>query len=458
MAYPPGSRLEYNKNHGIPMDCATVLENGNVLVTEYDGVKWCERMPLEDWLILADGSTIYDRTHPSDLVKNTVSYAPGTKLSYNGHSGRETAIVLTDSKVMLTMSRGQDWREKMLLEDWLILAGSKVTAEPPAPRNIFSFDEPPAPIAEEDAEDPDERAELIALLMEMRAAGLEYVAKMKAEAAAPTPSPEPAAAVAEPVSTYPYNPPFLAPKVADAGVIYTPEPTSVYTTLWPTNSIGTMFRWKMDDNNKRTVVVTYYGLLEVKNLKDGNLTRGNKFPNLDAWLTSIGDVIPHGSSLTRSPKKLTKSEKLLAMPFPEGTDYEIASQLIKRWDCRGDGHILESHDWHIAQDEAWLARNPTSPNRKYIMGNIASRKRQMAFNTPEQNAAPRPTIMYITKKSRVLSVMKDGIPAKLPLAITNTQIICDGKAASTFAELGIHMTDGKPDIWVRYLGSLKKIV
>ena len=432
------------------------------LVTEYDGVKWCERMPLEDWLILADGSTIYDRTHPSDLVKNTVVYQPGTKLSYNGDSGREAAIVLTDSKVMLTMSRGQDWREKMLLEDWLILAGRQVAGhqvnvEPPAPRVVFSFDEPapaaPAvaePAAEEDA---DERAQLIALLMEMRAVGLEHVANMKAQAA-PAPAPE---------ATYPYNPPFLAPtiptnKVADAGVIYTSEPTSVYTTLWPTNSIGTMFRWKMDDNNRRTVVVTYDGLLEVKNLKDGNLTRGNKFPNLDAWLKTIGDILPHGSSLTRSPQKLTQLDKLLAMPVPQGTDYEIASQLIKRWSCRGDGNILQSHDWHIAQDEAWLARNPTSPNRKYIMGNIASRKRQMAFNTPEQNAAPRPTIMYITNKSRVLYVMKDHIPAKLPLAITKTQLICDGKAASTFAELGIHMTDGKPDIWVRYLGSLKKIV
>jgi len=47
-------------------------------------------------------------------------YEPGTRLSYN--NGSECATVLTNGMVMITLANDAPWREKMSLDDWLILA------------------------------------------------------------------------------------------------------------------------------------------------------------------------------------------------------------------------------------------------------------------------------------------------------------------------------------------------
>ena len=49
-----------------------------------------------------------------------MTYLPGTKLSYANNS--ERCIVLTMGNVMVTMVLGTEWREKMHLVDWLIVA------------------------------------------------------------------------------------------------------------------------------------------------------------------------------------------------------------------------------------------------------------------------------------------------------------------------------------------------
>ena len=54
-----------------------------------------------------------------------MSYVPGTKLSYG--NDLDTATVLTDGAVMVTMLEGSHWREIMKLADWLILGMGKVT-------------------------------------------------------------------------------------------------------------------------------------------------------------------------------------------------------------------------------------------------------------------------------------------------------------------------------------------
>ena len=47
-------------------------------------------------------------------------YEPGTRLSYD--NGAECATVLTNGMAMITVAQGSAWREKMSLDDWLILA------------------------------------------------------------------------------------------------------------------------------------------------------------------------------------------------------------------------------------------------------------------------------------------------------------------------------------------------
>ena len=49
-----------------------------------------------------------------------MAYLPGTKLSYANNS--ERCVVLTMGNVMVTMVLGTEWREKMHLVDWLIIA------------------------------------------------------------------------------------------------------------------------------------------------------------------------------------------------------------------------------------------------------------------------------------------------------------------------------------------------
>jgi len=110
MSYAPGTKLSYNNGN----NCCTVLRDGNSLVTMVNGKEFWEQMWLADWLILADGK---------ETAVNTVSYPPGTKLSYN--DGKECCTVLTQGNVLITMIWGEwEWRQ-MSLADWLILADGK---------------------------------------------------------------------------------------------------------------------------------------------------------------------------------------------------------------------------------------------------------------------------------------------------------------------------------------------
>jgi len=86
-----------------------------------------------------------------------MSYAPGTKLSYGNdaltNSVLDTATVLTDGAVMVTMLDGSHWREIMKLADWLVLGEGKVTVvySPPTSAPVPSVPSvpstPAAPVA-----------------------------------------------------------------------------------------------------------------------------------------------------------------------------------------------------------------------------------------------------------------------------------------------------------------------
>ena len=59
MSYTPGTKLSFKNG----TECATVLTNNMVMATIVQGAPWRERMPLADWLILAEGE---ETVVPSD--------------------------------------------------------------------------------------------------------------------------------------------------------------------------------------------------------------------------------------------------------------------------------------------------------------------------------------------------------------------------------------------------------
>jgi len=60
MSYSPATKLSYSNGQ----QRATVLTEGNVMVTMADGAAWRQMMRLEDWLILADGQKIQEEFIP----------------------------------------------------------------------------------------------------------------------------------------------------------------------------------------------------------------------------------------------------------------------------------------------------------------------------------------------------------------------------------------------------------
>jgi hypothetical protein len=76
-------------------------------------------------------------------------------------------------------------------------------------------------------------------------------------------------------------------------------PWSSYASLWSDpQPIGTTFRWKLDDDNRRTAIVIKDGILEVKMVSNGvTFAFRNHFTDLPEWLASLHT----GGSVTRSP-------------------------------------------------------------------------------------------------------------------------------------------------------------
>ena len=145
-----------------------------------------------------------------------MSYVPGTKLSYGNDpltdSVLDTATVLTDGAVMVTMLDGSHWREIMKLADWLVLGEGKVTV-------VYS---PPT--------------------------------------SAPVPS-VPSVPVAPVAPVAPVPVPVPAPSVPVAPVI-------VEAVDYPYTNIveRTKFKWVLDQENYCVAVQTQKGVLQVKSI------------------------------------------------------------------------------------------------------------------------------------------------------------------------------------------------
>lgn len=143
------------------------------------------------------------------------TYAPGTKLSYN--NGTECCTVLTDGNAMVTKVWGDRWWEQMRLADWLILAEGQE-------------EEDFIPIASANTVQEDEFADLPPLV---------------------------------PMSDLQMNDFWteLGRRSADL--------EAEHASKYPKRSIGTKFKWILDDETYRVAIVTKHGVCQVKAVTEG---------------------------------------------------------------------------------------------------------------------------------------------------------------------------------------------
>jgi len=254
---------------------------------------------------------------------------------------------------------------------------------------------------------------------------------------------------------YPFNPGFLAPRPSASATAAVAAPYwTNYTSLWPENPVGTLFRWNSGDA-KRTAVVTKDGVLQVK---DSNSNAKIHFADLGAWLSTLPNpAVPNQDTLNRVPPSPTIAATRIAMPFPTGSAVEVIHELEKRWGVEVTCRMSPSMNDQLDSYKAALAKinpahkSPTIRERSHMLRRFIRRlEGYMCGQTEEENAKSLPSSH--SKKNTLLYFTKNGISMR---AYTyKDKVVSRYTMAKTFEELGVDMKDGKPIIQVWYRGKI----
>ena len=276
-------------------------------------------------------------------------------------------------------------------------------------------------------------------------------------------------------SKTPQLPPSPAPELA--------APVAVAAPVPETYAIGTMLRWIKDDQNKRVALVLKDGVLQVKEVIDGNRSRNEErwcakrtfFKDVAAWKASL----PEGGSITTqdakpwAPTIEEKAKASIKATTEAGYIAELTSRYLVRSDLHentpptarleqsrnGLAYELERMPKIISADNSNLSR--IAQSAKYITYYADWMTRQI---NDMKNMAPgeasavtyRFNNFYKQKLFAYKGGLKYEICAKgdvLALAPSAEGSRYRGNAftGKSFAELGIEMkADGKPRLEVSY--------
>lgn len=238
-----------------------------------------------------------------------------------------------------------------------------------------------------------------------------------------------------------------------------------------TYSIGTKLRWQLDDENFRVAFVTKGGILQMKINENGNYAwtadpRIKKmFENLAAWQATL----PAGGNITATERDgRTSVQKKSAACFAGRSDAQLISGLLENWDIKGHAYTLSSpveiiagYRQQVINRRAELAaltleddledpserRRFTKSLERYVKWLHSEKMKVERMGEEEARLRTNHVHSYGTSKLRAF---KDGQRYDIGVYRETGQIVCAGRMANTFEELGIEMVDGRPRLEVLY--------
>ena len=330
-----------------------------------------------------------------------MSYAPGTVLSIGFGETLEQVVVLTENKIATCCYAGKpvSRRDIMSLDDWKILCtaqGQQIRSDTPS--------------------------------------------------SAPVPAPAPATA-----------------PVAVAEPVY---------------AVNTILRWKKDDDNRRTAMVVKDGILQLKEIMLGRRSSNDKkfFSSFADWKSTL----PSGGEIAVQVGAPSVQAKISA-PIVAKTDVEYINELKKRFrvqtayvienshkqNCEQYTGIIRQHGPVLAKMLTELGPTPTEESIGSIMYycnqllNAASlvRRSQAMIRYNPTEADLRKKKFQATGRQAIYAFFK-GAKVEITSGHDQVAITRDSEGrigrwatpttASTFAELGIEMVNGKPRLEVEY--------
>lgn len=338
-----------------------------------------------------------------------MSYAPGTYLTIGSDADYEKVVVLSGGKVMYReLGYGKPHREIMSLEDWLILAAdARLTVH--------------------------------------------WHLRLHEHALPPIEERQPAAQSAAQ--------PAAQPAVQPAA-----EPVQVQDD----HPAGTVARYVIDDNNTRSAVKLKNGTwLQVKDITNGERVcapgtwRCNKIPfnTYQEWINSL----PAGGQMSHK-SYVAAYERMRATPIVAATDPEMVQKLLETWGIRS--FMLETRSTnealaqHIENYNFFKARlNDVSveealENPRYFRSckrhltssfNNVRRLKEYIARWPESNHDRRPC--SIAQRGTAQLLARIGGEEK-SITYHKGKIGCGHLLYNSFAELGVDMKNGKPDLAV----------
>ena len=250
-------------------------------------------------------------------------------------------------------------------------------------------------------------------------------------------------------------------------------------TVYP---VGTMLRWKKDDQNKRTAIVVKDGVLQVKEIIDGSLTKVNGhlvkrtfFKDVAEWKASL----PEGGTISAEAAKpwAPSIEEKAKAPIEATTDAGYIAELMKRYLVRSDIYEQLSINERIERTRDLLkhtterfARNLSVENSNIsnfvsyteTITHHAKWLERQIFEARSKTAEELVEVTYIfsnVNKQKLFAYKgglkyeicsKDNILALAPSA-EGTRYRGKALVGKTFADLGIEMKgNGKPRLEVSY--------
>jgi hypothetical protein len=250
----------------------------------------------------------------------------------------------------------------------------------------------------------------------------------------------------------------------------------------PVYSLGTMLRWKKDDQNKRSALVMKDGVLQVKEIIDGRTTMVNGtlvkrtlFKDIAEWKASL----PEGGTISAEAAKAwapTIEEKAKA-PIQATTDTGYIAELSKRYLVRSSLYEMTSINQRIERTREGLKRmvarfaeNMSVENNNIdqmtyyikIMGNYCNWLQRELLQTHGKSASELAEVNYTFNNGykQKLFAYKGGLKYEicckdnmigLAPSAEGTRYRGYALVGKTFADLGIEMkANGKPRLEVSY--------
>lgn len=348
-------------------------------------------------------------------------YPPSTKLSYARDS--ESATVLTDGLVMVTMSQNTPCRNLMKLADWLILAeGTERIVESNKCSKTFCSSAHSAYIQ----------------ALKNGKNGKEEESRAYSEC-----------------ECHPPPPPRLGYEIHKAVDTYLPYK-------------GTVFRWRQDETSYSTAVTTKNSVYMVKCVLNGVSYPKKHYTSYHAWR----DILPDGYVSTSMPDTAyERTQRMLCMiKESKMTDVEAVNAIMCRFNIRSYALLKTSPLTQlekfrtISEDicKRILAKTDYEINLSiYMFTAINNYNRYKAYvNTltdAEKNTEE--VVIYPNGTGRIFVCINGE---RTPLALYYTKdggarLACRGRLANTFEELGVEFENKTPIIYVLHRKKFIKI-